>query len=338
MLPKEIMELSCIRDIWSGMRMKVFLLSLFLIHFSLFLCSAQDVKVSAKADVNTIRIGEQTKLHLKVEAPADAKIKFPIIPDTITKIEILNRAKIDTVRSADGKQISYEQAVTITAFDSGYYPIPPFVFQYSRVGKEGTDSLMTEALLFSVRTVPVDTTQAIKELKPPLDIPLSFMEILPYMLIGLAVIILIIVIVMFVRRQNRKKSGVKVFVPSRPVHEIALEELRKLEAEKLWQAGNYKKYHSAISDIIRTYIERRFSINAMESVTDEILDDLKGKTLEALAKEKLRYILQTADLVKFAKLQPIASENELSLANAYAFIEMTKPQHIQKAEKKEETI
>ena len=96
------------------------------------------------------------------------------------------------------------RCLTITAFDSGYYPIPPFVFQYTGNGKAEVDSVMTEALLFSVHTVPVDTTLAIKEIKQPLTIPLSFMEILPYLLIALAIVILIVVIIILVRRANRK--------------------------------------------------------------------------------------------------------------------------------------
>ena len=78
---------------------------------------------------------------------------------------------------------------------------------------------------------------------------------------------------------------------------------------------------------------------AMESTTDEILDSFKGKKLEAIVREKLKSILQTADFVKFAKVEPIASENELCLSNAFAFVEMTKPQLVPKvAEKKDEEV
>jgi hypothetical protein len=320
------------------MSVKVLLLTLSIIHCQLSISLAQDVRASAKSDASIIKIGEQTKLHLIVQAPPDAKIKFPVIPDTITKIEIVNRAKIDTVKSADGKQISYEQIITITAFDSGYYAIPPFVFPYTRNGKPEVDSTMTEAMLFTVHTVPVDTTQAIKEIKQPLDIPFSFREALPYILAGLGVILLIFMVFYLLRKSKKKGPEAKVFVPKRPAHEVALEELRKLEAEKLWQSGYYKKYHSALSDIVRTYIEHRFGMMAMEQTTDEILVGFKGKMLDVLLKEKLQYILQTADFVKFAKAEPIASENELCLRNAYEFVEMTRQQVMQAEEKKEETV
>src|SRR5947208_3511113 len=87
-----------------NMERRIALFVLTILYASCFISSAQDVKVSAKADAVTIRIGEQTKLHLKVEAPNDARVTFPVIPDTITKIEIISRGKIDTVKAADGKQ------------------------------------------------------------------------------------------------------------------------------------------------------------------------------------------------------------------------------------------
>ena len=42
------------------------------------------------------------------------------------------------------------------------------------------------------------------------------------------------------------------------------------------------------------------------------------------AYEKLRYMLQLADMVKFAKGIPVGSENELSMQHAFDFIALTK--------------
>ena len=108
-------------------------------------------------------------------------------------------------------------------------------------------------------------------------------------------------------------------------HEIALEALKKTEEEKLWQQGFFKKYHSMVSEIIRTYIEQRFAIQALEYTTDETLEQLRGNLINDEAKEKLRSLLQLADMVKFAKLQPIAPENEQAISNAYDFVALTKP-------------
>jgi hypothetical protein len=112
-------------------------------------------------------------------------------------------------------------------------------------------------------------------------------------------------------------------VPSRPAHEIALEALRKLETEKLWQEGRIKEYHSRMSDIIRTYIEQTLFINAMEMTTDLILCADQIKALNQRNKNELQELLERADLVKFAKFQPLANEHEASMKNAVSFIEST---------------
>ena len=59
-----------------------------------------------------------------------------------------------------------------------------------------------------------------------------------------------------------------------------------------------------------------------------------GNLVHETQKEKLKYLLQLADMVKFAKVEPIAPENEQSIANAYDFINSTIPQ----VTSKEETV
>src|SRR6185295_10758178 len=58
--------------------------------------SAQTFKATARIDTNTIKIGEQFHLILQTEAPAGYKFIFPQVPDTISKLEITDRSKIDT--------------------------------------------------------------------------------------------------------------------------------------------------------------------------------------------------------------------------------------------------
>lgn len=304
--------------------------SIFNLHFALLLISysfssGQDVKVTAKIDTTQIRIGEQFGMNLSVTAPVGTKLFFPLIPDTIKKLEVVKRSAIDTIKSPDGKQNTLQQKITFTSFDSGFYVIEPIPFYFQKAGRSDTDSVSTEAQLIAVRTIQVDTTKEIKDIKAPLDVPFTFREALPYIIGGLVLIALMIAIIVTIQRMKKKPVEVKIKVPLRPAHEIALEELKKTEAEKLWQQGFFKKYHSSVSDIIRMYIEHRFSINAMEFTTDETLQHFRGNLVNEGAKEKLKYLLQLADMVKFAKAQPLAHENEQSLSNAYSFIELTKP-------------
>lgn len=297
----------------------------FILHFAFSTTLGQNVLVVATIDTANIRIGEQFHLNLSATAPADVKMFFPQLPDSINKLEIVSRSKIDTLKSADGKTITWQQQLTMTSFDSGFYVLEPISFYFQTPQNPGKDSAFTDALLITVQTLPVDTTRAIKDIKATFDVPITFKEILPYLLGALAAIALTVFIIREIKKRNRKTVPVSIKIPTRPAHEIALEALKKAEEEKLWQQGLLKKYHSVVSEIIRTYIEHRFSINAMEYTTDETLDHFRGNLIRDEAKEKLKYLLQVADMVKFAKSQPVPSENEQAMSCAYDFVALTKP-------------
>jgi hypothetical protein len=104
-----------------------------------------------------------------------------------------------------------------------------------------------------------------------------------------------------------------------------LEELRKTEEQKLWQQGFYKQYQSAVADTIRMYIENRFMISALEMPSDETLNHFKRSLITPEVFEKLRHVLQFADMVKFAKAIPVGSENEHAMQEAIDFVMLTKP-------------
>src|SRR5690606_8174161 len=95
---------------------------------------------------------------------------------------------------------------------------------------------------------------------------------------------------------------IKPTAPPRPPHELALEQLALLSAQKLWQNGKTKAYYSELTNILREYIEARFGVTAMEQTTEEII--MAMKRLPDFDTEKInaiRRVLFLADLVKFAK-------------------------------------
>ena len=84
-----------------------------------------------------------------------------------------------------------------------------------------------------------------------------------------------------------------------------------------------KEYYTELTDVLRTYMAERFGFNAMEMTSSEIID----KLLETNDKESIRelkYLFETADLVKFAKHLPLMNENDMNLVNAVDFINNTK--------------
>ncbi|MBA7625810.1 hypothetical protein ES703_33242 [subsurface metagenome] len=112
--------------------------------------------------------------------------------------------------------------------------------------------------------------------------------------------------------------------PEEPAHITAFRELDKIKARKLWQQKQVKEYYTRITYIIRWYIFKRFGIHALEETSDEILYYIKSLGLNDLNLQNLEYLLNLADLVKFAKGEPDPEENIIHLDNAYDFIKKTK--------------
>ena len=79
----------------------------------------------------------------------------------------------------------------------------------------------------------------------------------------------------------------------------------------------------------------------MEMTSGEILELIKQTTEAQSVYDNLQQILSLADFVKFAKMNPLPDENDLSLVNAYLFVnqtkvvELVKPEY-ESTEKKEE--
>lgn len=298
-----------------------YLIIIVICAFSLTL-NAQTFNAEATLDSNHILIGDHLNLHLRCTCDKQVKVLFPILKDTcFPGLEIIEQIplKIDTNKN----QLIYKRDFVITSFDSGIYFIPSLSFYNS-------DSVLlgeTSPLQISVQTLVVDTASAlIKGIKPPLRVPLTFKEIAPYLLIGILILGIIALIIILILRIKKKKP-ILPFIkekPSLPAHIIALQALEKLRLQKLWQQGEFKQYYSELTDILRIYLKNRWNIQAMEMVSDEIIDALYLQNIDKELIQKIKYTLSHADSVKFAKGQPISDENQLSFDNIVYFVNETK--------------
>jgi hypothetical protein len=171
--------------------------------------------------------------------------------------------------------------------------------------------------------VAVDSS--IYDVKSPLHVPVGFLELLPFILGGIVLILVIGFLLWYLRRKRMNKPIFRPVKPEEPAHIIAFRELRNLRDEKIWQKSEFKTYYSRLTEIIRRYMYRRYGIQAMEMTSHDILEAwrVSGEQKEDLT-DKLRMLLDLADLVKFAKQKPVASENEENMERAYDFVEKTK--------------
>ena len=297
------------------------LLHYFIISFLLFAIQnsyAQTATASTKEKEYVI--GDWIPVDLFISATSNNKVAFPNLKDSISEtIEVANYTPIDTVKKAG--QYEYHQLVNLIVFDTGKILLPQFQFFVNNNGK--VDTILSEAILVHVAGVKIDTTKDIKDIKEPLKIPLTFQEILPYLIGAFILAILAGVITWFFMERKKKQKPVdeKYLLPP---HVWAFKELDKLQQEKLWQTGEVKNYYSRLTDIARTYIELRYKIPAMEKTTDELMASMHKGMMKQSLKKELNEVLVLSDFVKFAKAQPDFMENENAFKIIKDFIDKTK--------------
>ena len=261
---------------------------------------------TATLDSNTILIGQQINFTITNKVTS-TKI-WPTYNEFLVEgIEIIKASKIDTTEGV------ITQEFVITAWDSGSYFIPPIAF---------SENSKTQALLLNVQTIILAEDAELKDIKQPIEEPIGWSDIWPWLL-G----ILILSLIIFILRKyvfNKNKPSIIIKPKVIIAADIsALKELNALEKAKIWQEGNVKEYHSQLSEIIRRYTENRFQFIALELTTDEILQELKS-ILSDDQLNNLSTLLQRADLAKFAKSKPIDTENMESMVLAKGFVNATK--------------
>jgi len=125
----------------------------------------------------------------------------------------------------------------------------------------------------------------------------------------------------------RKRRAQETLEAARlPPHEEAFAQLSGLRDIEASDPEAVRRWYFRLSEVVRTYIEGRFGLNATDLTTPEIDDALS--TLKALAGEQqgsLKQFLHHSDDVKFAALHPEASDIEASYETVLSFVEATKP-------------
>ncbi len=306
----------------------------FIFILSSTLAFSQAASISAELDTSIIKLGGQTKLRLRVEHTKDVTIQFPAFKDSIAShIEIVEEHKLDTVSEKVTTFYKMEKVYTITSFDSGYWVIPPIRVY---MNNDTNQFLESEPVMLEVKGVAIDPMKEVNDIKEPLSLGITLKEIL--MIIGIIFLVVapLSAFLLYWFFFRKKKMKITQLFQPKPLsaHEKALGLLDQLRKKKLWESNQVKLYHSELTDIIRGYIDERFGVSSPEQVSDETLAAMKGKVDETTF-AKLRQMLQLADMVKFAKEQPLPNENELSMNNAVDFVNTTKlVETVAKEEKK----
>lgn len=291
----------------------------------------QTVQVTAGFETQAMYIGDQTCLRIEAAYTGQRQLSFPTFKESVpVGLELVETLGYDTVKESDGT-VKIAAKYVFTGWDSALVYVDGFPVI------EGEDTFLSNAVSLKIVDMEVDTANAICDIKPVYDPPFDWELFWTIVILVILAVALIIGGVWVYRKyfRNRKKGEkeeVKI-IDNRPADVIALEQLEQLRQEKLWQEGRSKEYYSILTDIIKSYVSRRYGINAVESTTDDLLRELRMNTQIEIEKEPvdvLKDMLMLADLVKFAKWNPLPAENERAFEEGKNFVQETRKKEEEK--------
>lgn len=265
-------------------------------------------------------------------------------------IEVIEDYPIDTLK-VEGRRVTLRKRYRMAVMETGDIPFVPVIAYYAK-NRDEVDTLFSrDTLRLHVKSyeeldttlfltfdqksggIVVDSLLAREKLRDEgiytqKDLPFIFAEIKDYVTYGAIGLILFGLIVWLaawlIVRYMRKRKAMPRTLPKIPPHVVANKALVELGHRKLWQKGKFKAYYTALTSILRTYISSRWDVGALEMTTDEIIMALRDVDMPSASRTDLITILRTADMVKFAKAEPEAEDNEENLSRALYFVENTK--------------
>ena len=248
----------------------------------------------ARLSADTILLGDQTTLSIQ------RAHTYPSTDQLSQNGIVALSQQFDTAK--------HTQLTTLTSFEPGVH----FV-------KLSPD----DSLQLTVLDVDVDTTTAeIRDIAPIEKVPYTFWEIFRWVLLGLAIVALALGGWWLWKKWKSGKVSdwfANTPVDTRTPEERALDNLEELRQRQLWQAGKVKEYHTELTDAVRTFIEEATGIHATEMTSDETVEAVEEGEWKVDSK-LLQDIFRTADLVKFAKSEPLPHEHDRSMSEAVQFV------------------
>ena len=260
-------------------------------------------KVTTTIDTTKNKIGAQFNLTIKTNVDTLSRVYFPK-GKNFGAMEVIRDYVVDTIKIGDRFELVKKYG--LAQYDSGRYVIPSLKIDINKT------HYFSDSIAVEVFDIKVDTLkQKMFDIKPIAFAKADNSWIWKLFLILLLIAGIAAAVYWYVKR-NQKQKIVEI-VYKTPI-EKATSMLNNLEKKELWQKGEVKNYYSELTDIARNYIEEAIEIPAMESTTAELIAGLrlaskkKKMSLSAEIIENLERVLQQADLVKFAKSQPLEFE------------------------------
>ena len=269
-------------------------------------------------DRETILVGDPVELVVTAYYPTNGVLKLPEIGRE--KDIVLLKRDWENIPREDGL-IQSESRYWITSFRLGEQPVSTNDIVCT-VNEETFTTNFPSIVLHVESALSGNATSELADIKPVQKLPGRIPRWI-WVVLGSAAIAFFVGLITSKLWKNR--ATLIPSAPPIPPHVIALKALQSLMNKGLLEQDECKPFYTELSLILRTYLEGRFSLNAPEETTEEIVDELsRSPELNGGQRNILQEFMRQADMVKFAKGHPDRTTMESAFNTTRQFVEETK--------------
>ena len=261
----------------------------------------------------TAKIGDVIPLMIQVNHPTGYRM-LPVDadnPELWEDFEVRSLSSVDVTENPDGGEIS-RQIVEVTLWETGFFVTPIFPISLTDTYGNLTETFPLPAFVGIVSILQEDDL-ALRDIKPQATLPSP--PLWPWIVAVLLLFILLALIGLWLYRANRRTEP-QVIIDTRSPHQIALAEFDQIEAQKLPQQQRFKEHYTQVTDVLRTYLEGAYNVSALGRTTLEIRREMRSIPEQDGFQSRFFGLLDTADLVKFAKVIPRTEDAQEALTEA----------------------
>ncbi len=173
-----------------------------------------------------------------------------------------------------------------------------------------------------VQPVQFFKDKTMRDIRPPY-IPVNWIW---WILCGCVLILIAYLIRRFwLSTRADRSAAIEVAQDSRPADEIALSKIQFLLQSGLWEKKEYKLFYIELGEILREYFWRRFQLDVSADTSVELLRRVRQNPTLSPFSQLLRDYLNSADLVKFAKVAPSQKTMQQDVSAVTTVVRKTTP-------------
>jgi hypothetical protein len=253
-------------------------------------------------------VGMPIVMTLSISGDAVPTAQFPVFEEEFGAFDVRSLTPLQ-MESSGGNVRGIE--VVLIGYESGEIVLPPITITTN--GRELTfdDVTVNVTSLVGSEAGPDEY----RDIQNAVTVPLATQSPIVWILMALCAAVITGLFIWWLLARSRGEK------PIEPAHTWALKRLDHLEAKSLPRQGELKGFFFELTDIARTYIERRFDIDAPDRTTQEfIAESQRHPELDPSHAKLLGRFLKSADMVKFAGDRPADSECDRSMEFIRTFV------------------